>query len=86
MANENMPTPPVIQARGIGFAGILQIIFIVLKLNPGGLLTTGIADWPWFAWWKLSVFCPLWYSFLIVFALSIILGIVISISGGAKRF
>jgi len=49
MANENMPTPPVIQARGIGFAGILQIIFIVLKLNPGGLLTTGIADWPWFA-------------------------------------
>ena len=41
--------------KGIGFCGLLTIVFVVLKLNPGGLLTTGVVDWSW--WWVLS---PLW--------------------------
>ena len=50
-------------AGGIGFTGLLTIVFIVLKL-------IGIIDWPWI--WVLS---PIWISILlgivtiIVFAL-----------------
>ncbi len=47
---------------GIGFAGLLAIAFIVLKL-------THVIDWSW--WWVLS---PLW----IAAALAIILVIIIS--------
>ena len=39
---------------GIGFAGVLAIVFIVLKL-------LGHIDWSW--WWVLS---PLWISVGIV--------------------
>lgn len=39
---------------GIGFAGLLTVLFIGLKL-------TGYIDWSW--WWVLS---PLWISFLVV--------------------
>lgn len=38
---------------GIGFAGILTIVFIVLKL-------TRVIAWSW--WWVLS---PIWLSFCI---------------------
>lgn len=38
---------------GIGFVGLLTIVFITLKL-------TGYIAWPWF--WVLS---PLWISFLV---------------------
>lgn len=43
---------------GIGFAGLLAIVFIVLKL-------TKVIDWSW--WW---VTCPLWlpWAFAIVVA------------------
>jgi hypothetical protein len=41
---------------GIGFCGLLTIVFIVLKL-------TNYIDWSW--WWVLS---PLWISFgLVIF-------------------
>ena len=49
---------------GIGFPGLLTIVFIVLKL-------TGIITWSW--WWVL---CPLWLPFFIgitVIALFIII-------------
>lgn len=36
---------------GIGFVGLLTIVFIVLKL-------TSVIDWSW--WWVLS---PLWIGF-----------------------
>ena len=39
---------------GIGFAGLLTIVFIVLKL-------IGKIDWSW--WWVLS---PLWITALLV--------------------
>lgn len=41
------------QSSGIGFAGLLTVAFIVLKL-------TNVIDWSW--WWVLS---PLWISFAI---------------------
>jgi hypothetical protein len=43
---------------GIGFAGLLAIVFIVLKL-------TKVINWSW--WW---VICPLWlpWAFAIVVA------------------
>lgn len=46
---------------GIGFAGMLTILFIGLKL-------TGYIAWSW--WWVLS---PLWISVIVVLALALIL-------------
>lgn len=40
---------------GIGFAGLLTIVFITLKL-------TGYIDWSW--WWVLS---PIWISVILFF-------------------
>jgi hypothetical protein len=51
----------------IGFAGLLTIIFIILKLNPGGHLTTAVVHWSWL--WVLS---PLWISFGIVLGIMVI--------------
>ena len=45
---------------GIGFAGLLTIVLIVLKL-------LGKIDWSW--WWVLS---PMWISILIVVATVVI--------------
>lgn len=42
---------------GIGFCGLLTIVFITLKL-------VGYIDWPW--WWVLA---PLWISACIVVAI-----------------
>lgn len=45
---------------GMGLFGWLFIVFLILKLNPGGNFDTPIADWSW--WWVTS---PLWIPFLI---------------------
>lgn len=42
---------------GVGFAGLLTVAFIVLKL-------THVIDWSW--WWVLS---PLWISLALVVAI-----------------
>ena len=42
---------------GIGFGGLLTIVFIVLKL-------LGVISWSW--WWVLS---PIWISIIIVLLL-----------------
>ena len=49
---------------GIGFTGLLTIVFIILKL-------LGKIDWSW--WWVLS---PLWISFLLVMVFFVIMLIV----------
>lgn len=41
-------------SSGIGFTGLLTIVFITLKL-------TDYIDWSW--WWVLS---PIWISFMIL--------------------
>jgi len=51
-------------SSGIGFSGLLTILFIGLKL-------TGFINWPWI--WVLS---PIWISFLIVFVFFLIVGII----------
>lgn len=45
---------------GIGFCGMLAIVFIALKL-------TGFIDWPW-----LLVLSPIWGFWLLVIVLAII--------------
>ena len=50
---------------GIGFAGLLAIVFIVLKL-------TKVITWSW--WW---VTCPLWLPWVIVLVVIIIYAILI---------
>jgi len=50
---------------GIGFCGLLTVLFIGLKL-------TNYIDWSW--WWVLS---PLWIGFA---ALMVILGMVLAIA------
>ena len=44
-------TPVASSSGGIGFAGLLTIVFITLKL-------IGYINWSW--WWVLS---PIWISF-----------------------
>jgi hypothetical protein len=46
---------------GIGFVGLLTIVFIVLRLIPSG--SGHIINWSW--WWVLS---PIWISVLVVIA------------------
>lgn len=62
MANESK------SSGGIGFTGLLTIVFIVLKL-------THVIDWSW--WWILS---PIWIAFAVVALLLVILGIITCIS------
>jgi len=49
---------------GIGFAGMLTILFIGLKL-------ANIIAWSW--WWVLS---PLWISFVLIVLILVIVAIV----------
>lgn len=42
-----------VNRQGVGFAGLLTLIFITLKLM-------GEIDWSW--WWVLA---PLWISFIL---------------------
>lgn len=44
--------------HGIGFAGLLAVLFIGLKLGR-------VIDWPW--WWVLS---PLWIPTAVLFAIA----------------
>lgn len=56
-------------SAGIGFFGLLAIVFITLKL-------LGYITWPWI--WILS---PLWISFLIWFILVVIIfGVILALN------
>ena len=55
---------------GIGFAGVLTIVFVVLKL-------TGTIAWSW--WWVLS---PLWISFGIA---AVVIGCVLATAWWLER-
>ena len=54
-------------AGGIGFGGLLTIVFIVLKL-------VGVINWSW--WWVLS---PIWISWVIGLVALLIVFIVVLI-------
>ena len=52
---------------GIGFTGLITIVFIILKL-------VGTIDWSW--WWVLS---PLWITFALFILIFILILLVICI-------
>lgn len=54
---------------GIGFVGLLTILFIGLKL-------TGYIAWSW--WWVLS---PIWITFLVVMLIFLI-GLIVILAKG----
>lgn len=67
---KNNETITTSSSGGIGFAGLLTIVFIVLKL-------CGVISWSWL--WVLS---PIWISFglaLILFAIAGIIILIVSI-------
>ena len=65
MANNNSST----QSGGIGFFGLLAIVFITLKL-------TGYIAWSW--WWVLA---PLWAPLAVVLLILLIIVIIAAIAG-----
>ena len=60
-------------SSGIGFTGLLTIVFITLKL-------LGKIDWSW--WWVLS---PLWIGLGVTLAILLVIGIIALIVTLAKR-
>lgn len=60
---------------GIGFTGLLVVVLIVLKLNPGGYLDSQVQGW---SWW-LVLFGPLLLSVGIFVSVLVLLGIVFGI-------
>ena len=58
-----------VQYGGIGFGGLLTIVFIVLKL-------THVINWSW--WWVLA---PSWIPLSIVLFLLIVMAIIVVIGG-----
>lgn len=53
---------------GVGFAGLLTIAFVVLKL-------VGVIDWSW--WWVLA---PLWISAGIAIAIVVVFLVVLAVT------
>lgn len=61
---------------GIGFLGLLTIVFITLKLGIGN---TAVMGWSW--WWVLS---PIWGGFallLVFFLIALVIGLIASAFG-----
>ena len=58
-----MSETKMVNTGGIGFSGLLTIVFITLKL-------TGYIDWSW--WWVLS---PLWIPFAVGMTIIVLLAI-----------
>lgn len=61
-------------SSGIGFLGLLGIVFITLKLMH-------YIDWSW--WW---VTAPLWGGFVIALAVLAVFGLVVGIAAVARRY
>lgn len=57
----------ITDSSGIGFAGLLTIVFIALKL-------TNVIAWSW--WWVLS---PLWIGIALAIVVTIIFAIVVAV-------
>ena len=53
---------------GIGFTGVLTIVFIVLKL-------VGVINWSW--WWVLS---PIWIGFILAIVLVVLYVLLVALS------
>ena len=75
MKYHNISVSSKSSSRGIGFVGLLTIVFIVLKLIDK-------ITWSW--WWVLS---PLWISaaFVVLIILGFLLWAFISVSNDEKK-
>lgn len=60
-----MSNTTISPSGGVGFTGLLTLLFIFLKL-------VGKIDWSW--WWVTS---PLWISFSIILLIALVAGAVI---------
>lgn len=58
---------------GIGFTGLLTVLFIGLKLGH-------VINWSW--WWVLS---PLWIGFLMVLAIFLAAGLIVALAASQGR-
>lgn len=56
--------------NNMGLLGWLFIVLFVLKLNPGGHLTTDVVHWSW--WW---VTAPLWVPVVLAVAIAFVIAI-----------
>lgn len=65
---ESNKTTTTASGGGISFAGLLTIVFIVLKL-------CGVISWSWL--WVLS---PIWISWILLLIVLVIVGIVMLIT------
>jgi len=67
--DEKVRETKTVRSGGIGFCGLLAIVFIALKLAGIG----AVATWSW--WWVLS---PLWIPFALVLVVAILVVICIA--------
>lgn len=68
-------------STSVSFAGLLGVVLVVLKLNPGGLLTTPVVDW---SWWL--VLLPFYAGLLLLLLILLVGAIVVGIGElGRKR-
>ncbi len=67
--SNNMSETKTVRSGGIGFCGLLAIVFIALKLAGIG----AVATWSW--WWVLS---PLWIPFVLVLVVAIVAAVCIA--------
>jgi hypothetical protein len=65
LKGETMSESSSSSSGGIGFVGLLTIVFITLKL-------TEVIDWSW--WWVLS---PLWISVAVVVGITVLVLLVL---------
>ena len=68
--DEKVKETKTVRSGGIGFCGLLAIVFIALKLAGIG----AVATWSW--WWVLS---PLWIPFALVLGIAILAAICIAV-------
>lgn len=67
--SNNVSETKTVRSGGIGFCGLLAIVFIALKLAGIG----AVANWSW--WWVLS---PLWIPFAFVLVVAIVAAVCIA--------
>ena len=70
--SNNMSETKTVKSGGIGFCGLLAIVFIALKLAGIG----AVANWSW--WWVLS---PLWIPIAIALVIIVVLFVLVVIAG-----
>jgi len=69
--DEKVKETKTVRSGGIGFCGLLAIVFIALKLAGIG----AVANWSW--WWVLS---PLWIPFAVALVIIVVLLVLVVIA------